>query len=120
MNIKETHCEHCQYKFYGCPEINNKVDITHCPSFKDFNPIDIVRRHIVIDVDHERRMQDNKWGVQNHSPERWMAILMEETGEVAKAVLENSLLEYRKELIQVAAVAVAMIECMERNLTKEE
>jgi len=30
---------------------------------------------------------------QNHAPEKWLAILMEEVGEVAKAMLEN---EYEK------------------------
>ncbi|SDC53355.1 hypothetical protein [Williamwhitmania taraxaci] len=48
-----------------------------------------------------------------------------EVGEVSKEALENHfsgyyknagrLTNYRKELVQVAAVAVAMIECLDRN-----
>jgi len=66
----------------------------------------------------ERNQQDTKWGEQNHSKEKWMAILMEEVGEVARAVLDDEPRDYRKELIQVAAVAVVMLECELRNQMK--
>lgn len=59
----------------------------------------------------ERNRQDDKWGEQFHHPIMWCAILGEEVGEVNKAALEENWEEYRKELIQVAAVAVAMLEC---------
>ncbi|EKO51299.1 hypothetical protein LEP1GSC131_2064 [Leptospira kirschneri str. 200802841] len=51
-------------------------------------------------------------------------ILGEEVGEVQKAALESyfryegknhDYSEYRNELIQVAAVAISMIECFDRN-----
>ena len=72
-------------------------------------------------VFEERKNQDAKWGEQNHEPYKWMAILGEEVGESNKAVLENdfgngSLDDYRKEMIQVAAVAIAAIESFDRNL----
>lgn len=60
---------------------------------------------ILVAVSNERAAQDAKWGEQNHRDSVWMAILAEEVGEAAKAVLEGKDLE--KELIQVAAVAVA-------------
>ena len=63
----------------------------------------------------ERNYQDTLWGIQNHSPERWVTILMEEVGEVAKAVLENNNSEYVDEMIQVAAVVIAALECYRRN-----
>jgi NTP pyrophosphatase (non-canonical NTP hydrolase) len=69
----------------------------------------------------ERRRQDKKWGEQNHRPEWWMQILMEEVGEAAQALLNaqfnpNGTYEvYRKEMIQVAAVALAAIESFDRN-----
>jgi NTP pyrophosphatase (non-canonical NTP hydrolase) len=75
----------------------------------------------------ERQRQDAKWGEQNHSPIEWCAILGEEVGEVNKAALERhfeyatgvtDLSEYRKELIQVAAVAVSMIQCLDRNMNQ--
>ena len=70
----------------------------------------------------ERQRQESKWGRQNHLPEGWLAILGEEFGEVSKAICEFRLQnrfsagpEIRYELIQVAAVAVAMIECYDRQ-----
>ena len=77
-------------------------------------------RSVLNEVDEERRKQDKKWGEQNHSPADWLMILGEEFGEAAKAALEakfgqGSLRQYRNELIQVAAVAVAMIECFDRH-----
>jgi len=82
---------------------------------------------ILHEIIFEREKQDAKFGQQNHSPIEWCAILGEEVGEVNKAALEahfghidkvKSLNEYRKELIQVAAGAVAMLESLERNELK--
>lgn len=70
----------------------------------------------------ERASQDAKWGQQNHDNRKWAAILMEEIGEVARAVLESEQgqqnadsVNLREELVQVAAVAMAWLECLERN-----
>ncbi|EMJ94837.1 MazG-like family protein [Leptospira alstonii] len=78
---------------------------------------------IIQEILGEREKQDQKWGEQNHKPMEWVAILGEEVGEVNKAALEayfrykgkEDYSEYRKELVQVAAVALAMIECFDRN-----
>lgn len=76
------------------------------------------------EVLEERKRQDIKWGEQNHAPMEWVPILGEEFGEVSKAALEEyfnhnnksgDFKEYRKELIQVAAVAIQMIESLDRN-----
>lgn len=87
------------------------------------------------EIKQERKRQDQKWGQQNHSPIEWCAILGEEVGEVQKAALEHhfkhaqymgknresiQLNAYRIELIQVAAVAVSMIESLDRNELKEQ
>ena len=71
----------------------------------------------------EREKQDTKWGVQYHTPAEWMSILGEEFGEACVEVNETfqwgpgglSQEQYIQELIQVAAVAVAAIENMERR-----
>lgn len=63
----------------------------------------------------ERRAQDDKWGVQNHDPFAWLTILMEEVGEASEAVLEWQPDKYKRELVQVAAVAVAALECANRG-----
>jgi len=75
---------------------------------------------IINEIKIERQCQDEKWGEQNHSPEWWMQILMEEVGEASQAILEAkfgmwTLDNYRAEIIQVAAVAIAMLECFDRN-----
>lgn len=63
----------------------------------------------------ERYRQDTKWGVQNHPPARWALILGEEIGEVSKALNENDAQGYETELIQCAAVIVAMLENFEHD-----
>jgi hypothetical protein len=62
----------------------------------------------------ERVYQDSKWGVQDHSPEKWLAILGEEFGECCKASLEGDCDQYRAELISIAAVAIAAVESYDR------
>ena len=83
---------------------------------------------ILLEIKQERFEQDAKWGQQNHDPVSWNAILGEEIGEVAKEVVEfifhggdskdsKELIlgKMRMELIQSAAVIVAMIESFDRN-----
>ena len=87
---------------------------------------------VLDEVFREREKQDMKWGQQNHNAPEYLMILGEEVGEANKAALETyfsarkpmpanaepvkeDYSEYRKELIQVAAVAVAMIESLDRN-----
>ena len=55
-------------------------------------------------VEIERSRQDEKWSEQNHSDEKWLAILLEELGEAAKAVLEKNDVELLEEVVQVGAV----------------
>ena len=52
----------------------------------------------------ERDAQDAKWGEQNHTDEKWVAIALEELGEAAKAVNENNDVELLLEIVQVVAV----------------
>lgn len=80
---------------------------------------------VLQEVLSERKFQDKKWGVsRDQNPLEWFAILGEEFGEVAKNtvdanwapgldVTKTELLALRKELIQVAAVAVAWVECLD-------
>ena len=73
------------------------------------------------DIVEERRNQDKKWGEQNHDDYIWHAILTEEIGEVSQAILHDrfggaAAGTVRTELVQVAAVALAWIECIDRRL----
>lgn len=67
------------------------------------------------EVIQERGAQFQKWGIQNRTPDEWMLIFMEEVGEFSQAVLDARYAgadpaEIKKELVQVAAVALAMLE----------
>jgi NTP pyrophosphatase (non-canonical NTP hydrolase) len=75
----------------------------------------------------ERARQDAKFGEQNHNPFTYLAILGEEVGEANKAAIDacdlktgafttEILNNYRDELLQVAAVAMAAIEALDRGL----
>ena len=68
----------------------------------------------------ERKRQNEKWGVQNHDPVTWSAILSEECGEFAEAALHvkfggPAAIGLRDEAIHCAAVAVQIIECIDRK-----
>lgn len=82
------------------------------------------------EVTDERGRQLQKFGVQNWEPRDWMMILAEEVGEANREALEARFAEafpehypedaqrlhrLRAELIQVAAVAVAAVESLDRN-----
>lgn len=82
-------------------------------------------------VNQERDEQQLKWGTQRHDWPVWLTVLAEEQGELAQAILRlreaerqgldglrpTILLEAREEAVQVAAVAVAMIEHIDEVLS---
>jgi len=101
----------------------------------------MTRMVLYAEIEAERRRQEEKWGVQNHSINTdahhwmystlardakkscdtaikegtltWFDILFEEFCEV---FAERNLEKQREELLQVAAVAVQMIEYIDRRL----
>lgn len=97
------------------------------PGATDIIPIASRLDLVIEEVRSERAKQDAKWGEQNHEPHRWLSILIEEVGEAAQAANDSwdhrkSFTEqaykqecYRQELVQVAAVTIAMIESLDRN-----
>ena len=63
----------------------------------------------------ERDRQIAKWGEQEQaSLYEWVSILTEELGELAKAVNDHDLPEAGKEAVEVAAVAVKIVQVIER------
>ena len=97
---------------------------------------------ILEDIAEERRSQNRKWGKQRHGFAVWLTILAEEVGELSKEILNHrwwkreAMEEYaqcragreveashlklmRLEAVQVAAVAVAMIEHIDELLYPE-
>lgn len=99
---------------------------------------------ILEEIKAERVRQDAKWGEQNHpitllpamyaesvandlrqkcdeafecGEGSWEDILLEEVYEALEQAAKGNIEKTREELIQVAAVVVAMIECVDRNKT---
>jgi NTP pyrophosphatase (non-canonical NTP hydrolase) len=73
------------------------------------------------DILAERARQDAKWGKQNHDPFTYLAVLTEEVGELAQAALHTRFggpkaTGLREEAIHTAAVALAIVECLDRGL----
>lgn len=76
----------------------------------------------LVSVVEERGSQEEKWGIRGpyfHSLPLWEVILGEECGEVCEAILEFLFAgtdgsHLRSELVQVAAVAVQMIEIVDQ------
>lgn len=75
---------------------------------------------ILCAIENERQRQILKWGqcerrVENpQSDPFWKcAVLVEETGEVGKALVEGDQAGLRKELYHVAAVCVAWLESLD-------
>ena len=74
----------------------------------------------MLEVAAERKRQDDKWGEQNHDAGVWALIILEEIGEWAKAELHRRFGGEDKdnaktEAMQVSAVALAIVECMNRH-----
>jgi NTP pyrophosphatase (non-canonical NTP hydrolase) len=84
---------------------------------KNMSKIEELMTTVNMNVFEERLRQNNLWGHQRHSLGAWLAILVEEVGEVAQAMQEGMVSQKEtdsdnlyKELIQVAAVASAIAE----------
>ncbi len=98
--------------------------------------MDVINQQRILDeVTVERKRQFEKWGDQIHTVTHWMAILGEEFGEADKEAVEFEALRpmpsrtrrkeiilecLRAELIETAAVAVAMIEWIDEGATYPE
>ncbi len=116
------YCDSCDVGL-DCPEATDSAD----PWIKGVNESQAERsiRAVLGEIWHERVKQDAQWGEQNHSDPEWLAILMEEVGEVSECVVEmrfdnegkregyDRLMDY--ELVQVAAVCAAWLESRRRQ-----
>ena len=76
-----------------------------------------IRNAALNQIVNERLKQDTMWGKQRHDHGTWLKILIEEVGEVAQAMQVNQSWgkkldagDLYSELVQVAAVAVAIAE----------
>ena len=81
---------------------------------------DVKLTQAMTDVLAERQRQDAKWGQQNHDPFTYITILGEEFGELCQAALHRRFggaasSGLRDEAVQTAAVALAIVECLDRG-----
>ena len=72
---------------------------------------------VLQEVKDERSRQNEKWGIQRHTPEKWLAITLEEIGELAQAMQKGSVAHKPtdadsmiNEAIQASAVLVSFCE----------
>ena len=70
---------------------------------------------ILHEILKENNRQLEKWGIQDHYGTEWLAILTEEVGELAKAILEHdrglcTSKDVMKEAVQVSTVAIKIAE----------
>ena len=82
---------------------------------------EMIQKQAINDILDERKRQDSKWGVQNHDAGTWALILAEEFGELSEASLHKKFGgpkadDVRKEAVHVAAVAMAIVECLDRRI----
>lgn len=72
--------------------------------------VDDMQVQILEEIMKERERQQELWGDQHNSDERWTLVLSEETGEVSKSLIEQDGKNVDVELVQCAAVIVAWLE----------
>ena len=70
---------------------------------------------------NECARQDEKWGDDRKQGDMvWLTILMEEVGESAEAILKGLPAQTEIEVIQVAAVALSWLKCIEQREEGDE
>jgi NTP pyrophosphatase (non-canonical NTP hydrolase) len=67
-------------------------------------------------IQNERIRQINKWGDDAHNYDKFCRIMGEEFGEICRAVEDHDLDNVVDECVQVAAVCVRMIQCIQREI----
>jgi hypothetical protein len=80
-----------------------------------------LRRHIFADINTERAEQDEKWGGPEHdgrhSDNDWVAYIAKHLGKAVVWPFDRH--RFRKQMIRVAALAVAAIEVIDRSAEGE-
>lgn len=132
----EDYCMRCSEPIYthrkgeGCPrrltqEASEPARPPVWPPFETFSG-----SKVLLEILEERKRQDAKFGKdRNHCPLEWSGILHEEYLEATREVVDGHFefnaanrdghwRKLRTELIQVAAVAVAFVESLDRNELK--
>lgn len=77
-------------------------------------------KEVLAEVSEERSLRHKVYGEQDYDPFRWIAELGDKYGKVCSEAVEaletnpQALQGYREELVQLAAMAVEAVECLDR------
>jgi hypothetical protein len=76
---------------------------------------------VLAEVARERQAQDKEWGGpvhddNEHGPSDWMAFIRDKGNKALEARTDE---EYRKRLVQIAALAVAAVESLDRLMGEQ-
>lgn len=74
-----------------------------------------MRQKIYEDIDKERQYQDDKWGGPEHDDQHSVHDFIAFIAKYAGRAVETTPEEERKAMIQVAALAVAYVELLDRK-----
>lgn len=118
MTNKKKTCDICKIG----PHCEDIIKHSPCLLYDSARPFILAKNLANEIIDAERDRQNDKWGFQDHPSEWWLAILMEEVGELSKEMLEKQFgpqghsfkpgVRLIQELIQVAAVSRAWLESL--------
>ena len=76
-----------------------------------------INKSIIKDIIAERNRQDKLHPKNNLSYAMWLACIVEEVGEVAKAINEHNIVEIETELIQVSSLCIRVLQQMRSHKT---
>ena len=83
----------------------------------------MAKAFVLVEVGHERDRQDEKWGGaahdDKHSVESFAQLIEDYAGWARTMASMNSMGKARNRMIQVAALAVACVEAIDRNMPKD-
>lgn len=115
--LHHTHsCQHCGVTWR--PALANTVGVPFLPGFKD------PTGHVLEQIMDERKAQDAQWGGPDHDDEKdceeWIVIAEIQLEKASSFIgageeIDNPDAEYRKALLDTAAVCVAAIESLDRH-----
>jgi hypothetical protein len=76
---------------------------------------------VLLEVQMERNRQDGKWGAESddrYNPLDWHEIIADYNGWARRMLCMGSIDKGRRRLIQIAALAVAQVEALDRRFPR--
>lgn len=96
-----------------------QTDIARGRYFPNLTTAAVRTHRVLAEVEGERQYQNTKWGGathdDHHAPDDWLRFLDEHVGK-ARSAAPVGWPEYRQRLLEVAALAVAAVETLDRRI----